>query len=111
MSNLPKRNMGGSILPSSDPQILRPLHACGGSFQVNPDPLNDTHTLTFNGSLLASHPNGYSCQNLADRMAQAWAGKRTVAYALEQFDYVIACAGTGDRAAVVAILEAKNAQS
>lgn len=62
-------------------------------------PEADTYGLFFttNGSTscLAQHSNGYSCHNLAVRLIEVWAGKREPAYALAQFDYILACGGLG----------------
>lgn len=93
-------NIGNSILPSSDRRILQPINTPRGVFVVEACADQDTHILFFNGEMLASHPNGYSCHNLADRIISVWEGKRPAGYALEQFDYVIRCAGTGNRARV-----------
>lgn len=62
----------------------------------------DTHGLFLldlnqpgNEQLLAMHPNGYSCHSLAERILAAWRKERTVAYVLEQFDYILRCGGLG----------------
>jgi len=66
------RHIGGSILPSSDPSILAPIDAPFGRLQVRALPDLDTHALFWAhdqyDSLIAIHPNGYSCHQLAKRM-------------------------------------------
>lgn len=89
------RCIGGSLLASSEPRILMPLQGAHGTFQVRPLPDLDTHALFLDDHLLAMHPNGYSCFNLAERIIAAWDGKRDAAYPLEQFDYILACGGVG----------------
>lgn len=96
------KNIGGSILPSSSPEILRPIQfktsvAKISTLQVVPDEQRDTYDLVFRGTLfdderrfvVASHPNGYSCHELAKRMV---AGERS--RACEQFVYIVACGGS-----------------
>lgn len=51
----------------------------------------DTHALFLNDTRIASHPNGYSCRSLAERMV-AGDSIRT----MEQAEYIIACGGTAD---------------
>lgn len=99
------RNIGGSILPSSEPRILQVHAGEFGAFQVRAMPELDTHGLFLldpnlqffqgNEQLLAMHPNGYSCHSLAERILAAWRKERTVAYVLEQFDYILRCGGLG----------------
>jgi hypothetical protein len=89
------RHIGGSILPSSDPHILKPLQGLHGTFQVRPLPEFDTHGLFFDERLLVTHANGYSCHSLAARILAVWSGTRDVQYAMEQFDYILACGGKG----------------
>lgn len=92
------RHIGGSLLPSSELRILQPQQGAHGTLQVRALPDLDTHGLFFNEtSLLAMHPNGYSCFTLAERMLAAWEGKKPVTYALEQFDYILACGGLGKK--------------
>lgn len=95
----PASSIGESILPSSDTTILRPLSGLHGVLQVRPIPEADTYGLFFayndGTSCIAQHSNGYSCHNLAVRLIEVWAGKREPAYALAQFDYIIACGGLG----------------
>ncbi len=95
----PASRIGGSILPSSDPSILKPLKGLHGVLQVRPIPEADTYGLFFTHkdgtSCLAQHSNGYSCHNLAVRLVDVWAGKREPAYALAQFVFILNCGGLG----------------
>ena len=92
----PTSRIGGSLLPSSEPRILQPMQGPHGTFQVRPLPELDTYGLFFNErQLLAMHPNGYSCHNLAERILAVWAGSRKEEYALAQFDYILTCGGLG----------------
>lgn len=84
------RNIGGSLLPSSDARILRPMPGRTGTFQVRALPELDTHGLFHDTRLLVTHANGYSCHSLAERILT---GK--IDHALEQFDYILACGGLG----------------
>lgn len=92
----PTHQIGGSFLPSSEPRILLPQPGAHGTLQVRPLPELDTYGLFLDeNQLLAMHPNGYSCNVLAERIQAAWRGERDVAYAMEQFDYILACGGMG----------------
>lgn len=84
----PHRNIGGSILPSSNPQILEPVETRHGALQVRVIASEDTHGLfrVSDGALLAKHPNGYSCHTLAKRL-------RDGGDAADQADYIVACGG------------------
>jgi hypothetical protein len=96
LADKPTHRIGGSLLPSSEPRILQPQVGAHGTLQVRPLPELDTYGLFFNdGILLATHPNGYSCHGLAERILAAWRGERDVAYAMQQFDYILACGGLG----------------
>lgn len=97
------RHIGGSILPSSDHQVLQTKTGIHGVFQVRALPEHDTHAVYFartasdlgtNEVMIASHPNGYSCDTLAKRTIAAW-NDGAVEYALEQFDHIITCGGSG----------------
>lgn len=92
------KNIGGSILPSSNPQILRPMPFRGGVFQVVPDYEKDTHRLTFNGVTIASHPNGYSCHCLAERIIAGLPYKVQA-----QANYIVDCGGSSDFSAINAL--------
>jgi hypothetical protein len=95
-ASTPTHRIGGSLLPSSEPRILQPQKGEHGTLQVRPLPELDTYGLFLGeNNLLATHSNGYSCHNLAERILAAWRGERTVAYAMEQFDYILKCGGLG----------------
>ena len=95
------KNIGGSIFPSSCPEILREIAfktgAKDGTLQVVADEQRDTHDLVFSGKIfgdhetftVASHPNGYSCHELAKRMVSGQRSK-----ACEQAVYIVACGGS-----------------
>lgn len=103
------RHIGGSILPSAGQGTYRVKEGLHGSFETRPLADLDTHGLYFAcGSgetakryvLIASHPNGYSCDELAKRMIHGWTTGETKR-AMEQFDYILACGGKGiDREAI-----------
>ena len=86
-----RHNIGGSILPSSSPQVLQPMPYHGGVLQVVPDYAADTHHLQFDGKTIASHPNGYSCHCLAQRMISD-----TPARVQSQAKYIVDCGGSVD---------------
>lgn len=81
-----RRHVGGSILPSNDRQILQPVVTRYGPVQVRVIAEEDTHGLFFYDSLLAKHPNGYSCHALAKRMDNP-------VQALLQAEYIVRCGG------------------
>lgn len=83
------RNVGGSILPSNDRQILQPIKTGFGPMQVRVLPEQDTHGIFMGEELLARHPNGYSCYELAKRCRAVTSLRR----AIEQADYIRACGG------------------
>lgn len=85
-----------SFLPNSAPHILQPLTGKHGTFLVKWIPELDSHALFFGGLCIATHHNGFSCHNLAQRLLDVWDGKREPEYALQQFDYILRCGGTGD---------------
>jgi hypothetical protein len=89
------KNIGGSILPSSSTSILQPMTFKSGKLQVRPMEKEDTHTLVFvTGTeviTLASHPNGFSCYALAERMIRG-EEQRT----REQAEYIIRCGGSAN---------------
>jgi len=95
------KNIGGSIFSSSSPEILRPIKLKVGTLQIVPDEQKDTHLLNYikgeSVSLLASHPNGFSCHSLATR----WINSRTNKpedrlLFLEQAEYIVLCGGFVD---------------
>lgn len=106
------RHIGGSLLPSSEPRILEPIDAGRhGTLQVRALKRKDTHGLFRTGGegplapegseLLAEHPNGYSCHELATRIAS---GDKV--RAMEQALYIIACGGkvTGQGAFLINLM-------
>lgn len=95
------QNIGGSLLPSSGPTTYREKMGKFGTFQTRPMPDLDTHALFYapnrgdyagQYSLIAMHPNGYTCDELALRMIAAWDSGDT-SRALAQAEYVTACGG------------------
>lgn len=86
-------HVGGSLLPSSEPRILRAVETVGGAFQVRVISELDTHGLFHRHAqgetLLATHPNGYSCYAL---LAFLIAGN--VDAAKRQIQYILDCGGT-----------------
>lgn len=89
------KNIGNSILPSSCPRILQPAKFNGGILQVKPDEAKDTHSLYFtkagSETVLASHPNGYSCHCLAERIVSGDADRIA-----NQAHYIVECGGESD---------------
>ena len=87
------RHVGGSILPSNEARILQPVKTDFGTLQVRVIAELDTHGLFHRHdrgeSLLATHPNGYSCFALLERMAA-----RETDRAVEQAKYILDCGGT-----------------
>lgn len=92
------KNIGGSILPSSCPEIMQPIRVDGCELRVVEDPLHDTHhlvrTKAGRAAVIASHQNGYSCHALAVRMASG--NSESVA---DQAEYICRCGGMVDREA------------
>lgn len=93
------RHVGGSLLPSNDPNILQPLAHVSGYLLVRIVPELDTHSLYLvtpaGETKLASHPNGCSCRALADRMVSGDAKRVS-----EQAKYIVDCGGSVDLAAI-----------
>lgn len=87
------RYRGGSLLPSNEPRILKPVQTPFGILQVREIGELDCHGLFHKHdageTLLATHPNGYSCHALLERMVKGDAGR-----VREQVDYILACGGT-----------------
>lgn len=87
------RHIGGSLLASSEPGIFEPMPAPFGTLQVIEVQEADTHALILlrenSVTLLATHPNGYSCHELAKRIL---AGNTDRAH--KQADYITQCGGT-----------------
>lgn len=84
------RHVGGSLLPSNNSRILQPM----GKLQVRVLPELDTHGLFFTHEqgemLIAIHPNGFSCYELAERMS---AGVDNAQRAIDQAQYILNCGG------------------
>lgn len=91
------KNIGGSILPSSDASILKPMEGRHGTFQVRAIAELDTHCLFYSqgsyNSVIAMHANGYSCHSLAKRIIEVWEGSKPAQHAIEQRDYINRCGG------------------
>ena len=88
-------NIGGSLLPSTPRPSERIFDHKRGVLRVVPSPELDTHFFTLKTRILAEHPNGYSCAELARRIVEAWddpcvMSKRRV---LEQAAYIVNCGG------------------
>lgn len=99
-------HMGGSILPSSGPTTYEDKVGKFGTFQTRPIVDLDTHGLFYARNagdyagkfiLLATHPNGYTCDALAKRIINAWGdseGKSAEEKdALDQVQYILDCGG------------------
>lgn len=86
------RHIGGSLLPSNEPRILRPVETPFGTLQVRPLADLDTHALFHKHergeSILAMHANGYSCHCLLERMVKGDADG-----ARKQAQYILDCGG------------------
>lgn len=87
------RHVSGSLLPSNEPRILRPVETPFGTLQVRAIAELDTHGLFHRHargeSLLATHGNGYSCHALLERMVA-----RDDAKIVAQVEYILDCGGT-----------------
>lgn len=87
------RHIGGSLLPSNEARILQPVTTSFGTLQVRVIAELDTHGLfhkhAAGESLLATHPNGYSCHELLIRMAA-----KNVDRVTQQVQYILDCGGT-----------------
>jgi len=59
------------------------------------NPLEDRPELIRGWTMLACHPNGHSCKELAVRILAAWEGKGDGGRAVEQFDFILRCGGLG----------------
>ena len=102
------KNIGGGVFASNRPEILVPQPYKGGELVVVPDEGADTHHLEFRRKggegmdevvkRLASHPNGFSCNALAERM-RFGNRERVVA----QAEYLIRCGGMSDMVAIDSI--------
>jgi hypothetical protein len=101
-----KPTYGGPLLsPYTSAQIMSGKF---GQLQVRALPETDTFGLFYlaneladrpalirGWTLLARHPNGHSCKELALRILAAWEGKGDGARAVDQFDFILRCGGLG----------------
>lgn len=96
------RHVGGSLFPSNNKEVLKLRESTLGDLQVRVLESADTHALFYRATgaeflhMVASHPNGFSCAELADRMIHAWSMPLTESRCdrvLEQFDYILDCGG------------------
>jgi len=101
------KNIGGAIFSSSSPEILNPISFQDGVLQVVADEQADTHHLCYicgdSSTVLASHPNGFSCHALAKRLVNYSANppdKSARLSYLEQAEYIILCGGSVDFIAI-----------
>ena len=88
-------NIGGSLLPSTPRASERTYAHARGTLRVVPSVELDTHFLTLGQRILAEHPNGYSCAELAKRIVAAWDDPCVVSSrrVLEQARYIVDCGG------------------
>ncbi len=93
-------NIGGSLLPSTPSPRERTHIGKHGTLRVIPSTELDTHFLMLGQQLLASHPNGYSCADLAKRIVAAWDAPSPDATrrVLEQVKYIVDCGGMSKHA-------------
>lgn len=87
------RHIGGSLLPSNEARILQPVVTPFGTLQVRVIAELDAHGLfhkhATGESLLATHPNGYSCHELLKRMVAG-----DVDRVIAQVDHILKCGDT-----------------
>lgn len=103
-----KRPFGGPVLSPNAPWILTPLPTKVGVLLVQPDSEQTTHILTIDDHFVASHPNGFSCRCLAERIS----GERAVpsrmpshaAWVRDQADYIQRCGGKVDHVRIDKII-------
>jgi hypothetical protein len=101
-TSAPKVTRCKSILPNSAPHILKPIKTNHGTLQVGWIAEIDAHGLFYTydetGStcLLATHHNGHSLHNLAERITKSGCYSRV----REQAEYIRECGGmtTGEEA-------------
>ncbi len=97
-------NRGGSLLSSSSPHIMQIMEGKKGAFQVKDmgneldtaglfyRPLPSEYNPEPGFSLVAMHPNGFSCHALATRIMKAWENG-DVENAAAQAQYILDCGG------------------
>lgn len=104
------RNIGGSLLASSNERILRRVETPFADFYVRPVPELDTHVLSASHgkgvSMLAEHPNGFSCHAL---LLLIVAGD--VEKAKEQATYIQQCGGMARSLGTIAHFASEVARS
>lgn len=87
-----------SVLPNSPHTVGREQPTPYGAFQVDWVPAIDMHVLMYNGPAfggticLAAHHNGYSCQEIIDRVT-----KGDIQSVKDQLQYILVCGGLGKR--------------
>lgn len=86
-------HFGGSLLPSNSAEILKAIPCSFGQLQVQIKGENETHALVLTQgdkeTIIASHPNGFSCHALAKRMVN-----ETPERIKEQLEYIVRCGGS-----------------
>lgn len=101
-------HVSGSLLPSNEPRILKPVETPFGTLQVRVIAELDTHGLfhkhSRGESLLATHGNGYSCHVLLEEMVAGNADR-----VRRQAQYILDCGGTTRH--VQHIVNAMNAEA
>lgn len=92
------RHVGGSLLPSNEARILQPVITPFGTLQVRVIAELDTHGLfhkhAAGETLIATHPNGYSCHELLKRMADRNTDRVTAERVARQVKHILDCGGT-----------------
>lgn len=101
-----KTPYGAPLLSPMNSETCSLMSGKHGQLQIKALPDADTFGLFYLASeaegepardwtLLACHPNGHSCKELANRILAAWAGKGDGARAIDQFDFILRCGGLG----------------
>ena len=94
-------NIGGSLLPSAGCMTYKDKPGKFGTFQTRPLPDLNTHGLFYASNsgdyagqygMIAMHPNGYSCDELAARIIAAWECGDT-SRAMAQAQFILDCGG------------------
>lgn len=85
--------MAGSLLPSHDASVLKPVQLGSWTFTIEPLAALQTYILKADGSALAMHPNGYSLKELVARLAAYRAGAVSANRVQQQWDYILDCGG------------------
>jgi hypothetical protein len=100
-----KPTYGAPLLPPCNSETEQIMPGKFGRLQVRALPEADTFALfylanpnegiTRGWTMLATHPNGHSCKELARRILATWEGKGDGARAVEQYDFILRCGGLG----------------